>query len=155
MTESAPQAPRLCTSTGEFPLYEYRLRASGREWSVLHTGAVLSLAEEADYLHEMADRLPYGVALWPAALALAHEVAARAGEFRGKKVLELGAGTGLPGIVAASVGAAFRRTGDWQRCRAAPGRPRRRLHGARAACRTVRQRAVDERARPGRRSSSS
>lgn len=105
MTESTPQAPRLCTSTGEFPLYEYCLRVSGREWSVLHTGAVLSLAEEADYLHEMADRLPYGVALWPAALALAHEVAARAEKFRGKTVLELGAGTGLPGIVAASVGA--------------------------------------------------
>ena len=40
--------------------------------------------------------------LWPAAIALAHEVAERADTLRGARVLELGAGTGLPGIVAAT-----------------------------------------------------
>src|SRR5262249_47715821 len=53
---------------------------------------------------------PYGVVLWPAAVALAHEIAARATEFRGKRVLELGAGTGLPGIVAAALGASVVQT---------------------------------------------
>jgi predicted nicotinamide N-methyase len=53
----------------------------------------------------MTDRLPYGVALWPAAVALAHELGTRAVAFPGRRVLELGAGTGLPGIVAASFGA--------------------------------------------------
>ena len=48
--------------------------------------------------------------LWPAALALAHEIATRQAEFRGKTVLELGAGTGLPGIVAAALGAAVVQT---------------------------------------------
>ena len=50
------------------------------------------------------NRLPYGVSVWPSAIALAHEIAARAEAFRGRSVLELGAGIGLPGIVAASLG---------------------------------------------------
>jgi predicted nicotinamide N-methyase len=51
------------------------------------------------------ERLPYGVTLWASAIALAHEIASRTDFFRGKQVLELGAGTGLPGIIAASLGA--------------------------------------------------
>jgi len=81
------------------------LRLAGREWSILHTGAILTQADESHFLRELRERLPYGVALWPAAIALAHEVATRAEAFGGRRVLELGAGTGLPGIVAASLGA--------------------------------------------------
>ena len=95
----------LQTQTGELPLHEYRLRLGGREWSVQHTSEVLSHAEEQRFLGEQRARVPYGVVLWPAAIALAHEVAARADELRGRTVLELGAGTGLPGIVAATFGA--------------------------------------------------
>ena len=56
------------------------------------------------------NRVPYGVALWPAAIALAHDVAARAEGISGRRLLELGAGTGLPGIVAASLGAQVTQT---------------------------------------------
>src|SRR5919206_3817718 len=94
----------LHTSVGDFPLQEYRLRAGGREWSILHTGAMLTLDDEAHFFREMMQRLPYGVALWPAAIALAHDIASRADAFRGRRILELGAGTGLPGIVAAALG---------------------------------------------------
>jgi len=104
MTPSDPQSPVLRTTAGEFPLHEYRLRLAGREWTLLHTGAVLSHEDERFFLRELREHLPYGVALWPSAIALAHEVASRDGEFRGEGVLELGAGTGLPGIVAASLG---------------------------------------------------
>ncbi|MBV9879681.1 MAG: methyltransferase domain-containing protein [Gemmatirosa sp.] len=95
----------LQTVDGEVPLAEYRLGLAGREWSVLHTGALLTAEEEQAFLGESRERLPYGVALWPAAIALAHDVAARPDAFDGRRVLELGAGTGLPGIVAASLGA--------------------------------------------------
>ncbi len=105
MSTSTPQPPVLRTSAGDFPLHECRLHLAGREWIVLHTAALLTHANEAAFFQEFLDRLPYGVALWPSALALAHEVACRAEAFHGKRVLELGAGTGLPGMVAASLGA--------------------------------------------------
>lgn len=105
MSASEPPSRVLHTTAGDVPLQEYRLRLAGREWCVLHTRAVLSHADEAEYLAEGERRLPYGVSLWPAAIALAHDVAGRADALRGLSVLELGAGTGLPGIVAASLGA--------------------------------------------------
>ena len=43
--------------------------------------------------------------LWPSSIALAHELVARADTLAGVRILELGAGTGLPGIVAATYGA--------------------------------------------------
>jgi methyltransferase-like protein 23 len=98
------------TSAGDFPLGECRLHVGEREWAVLYTAAVLSREDEARFLGGLAERMPYGVALWPAAIALAHEIATRADEFRNSRVLELGAGTGLPGIVAASLGAQVTQT---------------------------------------------
>ena len=97
----------LDTPAGAVPLHEYHLPLAGRTWSILHTGAMLTLEDERRYLieKEEKDRLPYGVVLWPAAIALAHEVASRGDALAGKRVLELGAGTGLPGIVAGSFGA--------------------------------------------------
>ena len=94
----------LQTESGDFVLQEYNLREAGRAWTILHTGAILSRADESHFLGELTDRLPYGVALWPAAIALAHEMVARANTIKGKRILELGAGTGLAGIVAASLG---------------------------------------------------
>ena len=61
----------LRTTIGDFPLHEYRIALGGREWSVLHTGSVLTRAEETAFLGELEDRLPYGVLLWPAALGCA------------------------------------------------------------------------------------
>lgn len=105
MTTSAP--PRhpeiLSTTAGDLPLEEYRLALPGHTWTILHTGAILSHEDEDRFLRGDQLRLPYGIALWPAAIALAHELAAR--PLRGMRVLELGAGTGLPGIVAATLGA--------------------------------------------------
>lgn len=103
---STPAAPPvLRTTIGDFPLSECRVRVGARDLSILHTNAVISLEEEVRFLHHSETRAPYGVVLWPAAIALAHEIATRADEFRGKRVLELGAGTGLPGLVAAALGA--------------------------------------------------
>jgi len=92
----------LRTTVGELALHEYHLALGGHAWRILHTGAILSRDDEQRFLGAER-RLPYGIVLWPAAIALAHEVAMR--PLSGKRVLELGAGTGLPGIVAASLGA--------------------------------------------------
>jgi predicted nicotinamide N-methyase len=104
-TDRADGPELLRTTAGDFPLQEFRLALDGREWSILHTNAVLSQGDETHFLREWKEVMPYGVALWPAAIALAHEIAARAADLRGRAVLELGAGTGLPGIVAATFGA--------------------------------------------------
>jgi len=95
----------LHTTAGDVALHEYRATVGGRAYRILHTGAVLTFLDEQILLSERETRLPYGVALWPGAIALAHEIAARPDAPRGLRVLELGAGTGLPGIVAAKLGA--------------------------------------------------
>lgn len=105
MNKAKDEQSVLRTTAGEFPLNEYRLGLGGREWSILHVGSVLSREDENRFLGELKGRLPYGVALWPAAIALAHDIASRENVLTGARVLELGAGTGLPGIVAATLGA--------------------------------------------------
>lgn len=99
------EAQVLRTTAGDFPLQQYHLRIGDRGWSLLHTDAILTYEDEVRYLEGPEERRPYGVVLWPAAIALAHDIAGRPEEFTGRTVLELGAGTGLPGIVAASAGA--------------------------------------------------
>ena len=106
MAEICNNEKVLRTSAGDFPLDEYSFRMDGRELKILHVGATLSHEEEEHFLLKVSERLPYGVTLWAASVALAHEAAARGDGFKNKSVLELGAGTGLPGIVAASMGAA-------------------------------------------------
>jgi predicted nicotinamide N-methyase len=113
--------PQAHVGSDDRPLQLCRIRVGGREWSLLHTDAVLSHTEEQQYLREGRAGLPYGVVLWPSAIALAHEIVSRGESFRGTSVLELGAGTGLPGIIAASFGAAVVQT-DRQELALALGR---------------------------------
>ncbi len=94
----------LHTTAGDMTLEEVQLSLGDRTWTVLHTGAVISKEEELAFLRaEGQVARPYGVVLWPSAIALGHELATR--DLKGKRILELGAGTGLPGILAASLGA--------------------------------------------------
>jgi methyltransferase-like protein 23 len=99
----------LRTSIGDFPLNEYRLTVDGRDIRVLHADAMLSRAKEDEGLLTPEKSLPYGAMLWASSIALAHEMA-DGGELAGKMVLELGAGTGLPGLTAAAKGATVLQT---------------------------------------------
>jgi predicted nicotinamide N-methyase len=98
---SGPQV--LSTTVGDLPLDEVELALDGRTWNILHTGAIITHEDEERFLRGEELKLPYGIVLWPAAIALAHELATR--DVKGLHVLELGAGTGLPGLVAAARGA--------------------------------------------------
>jgi len=107
---TAVAPPHLRTTIGNFALAECRLPIGTRDLSILHTDAVLSLDQETRFLDDPDRLLPYGVVLWPAAIALAQEIATRADQFSRRTVLELGAGTGLPGIAASALGASVVQT---------------------------------------------
>lgn len=67
-------------------------------WCVENQDALLALPLESN-------DPPYGLLLWESAVALAQELQHRPEIFAGRHVLELGAGVGLPGLVARSLGA--------------------------------------------------
>ncbi|XP_020582016.1 methyltransferase-like protein 23 [Phalaenopsis equestris] len=54
----------------------------------------------------------YGMFVWPCSIILAEYVWQQRSRFTGKKLIELGAGTSLPGLVAAKVGADVTLTDD-------------------------------------------
>ncbi len=105
MNAPSTESETLPGTTDNLSLQECRLEVRGREWILLHRGVLLSHADEARFINDQKDEAPFGVALWPAAIALAYAVDARAEAMRGARVLELGAGTGLPGLTAAALGA--------------------------------------------------
>ena len=96
--------PTVVTPGGTFRVLDYGITAGGREWTVGHIGAVVSRREETRAIVLKTNGVSYGLSLWPGAMVLAEEVAGR-DDWAGKAVLELGAGVGLPGIVAAGLGA--------------------------------------------------
>lgn len=75
---------------------------------VLRPPSAEELIDEAAFDEE--EFLPYWAELWPSGLALARHVAAL--ELRGRRVLELGCGLGLPSLAAALGGAEVLAT-DW------------------------------------------
>ena len=85
----------------KYPLVTVGVEVGERVWNITcvqDQDTLLDSAEELEYF-------PYGFLLWEASVALARKLAANPGLVAGKRVLELGAGVGLPGIVARSLGA--------------------------------------------------
>ncbi len=86
------------------PLTETLLFIAGRQWTIaaVQNQDVLldSVRTEADL-----ENFPYGLLLWASAVGLAHRLADEPALVAGKRVLELGAGVGLPGLVARTLGA--------------------------------------------------
>jgi predicted nicotinamide N-methyase len=81
---------------------------AGRELTLLRPPSADELIDEAAFGED--EFLPYWAELWPSGFALAEAVAGL--EMRGLRVLELGAGLGLPSLAAALGGADVLAT-DW------------------------------------------
>jgi predicted nicotinamide N-methyase len=89
-------------------LVEERVELAGRELTLLRPPAADELIDEEAFADD--EFLPYWAELWPSGVALARAVEAL--ELRGVRVLELGAGLGLPSLAAALGGADVLAT-DW------------------------------------------
>jgi predicted nicotinamide N-methyase len=81
-------------------LVEEVVGLGGRDLRVLRPRDSEALLDEEAFEHE--ELLPYWAELWPSGVALARAVAVRA--LRGRRVVELGCGLGLPAIAAALAG---------------------------------------------------
>jgi predicted nicotinamide N-methyase len=96
--QALSQLSRLLT---QLPLETVDLAIGDRTWRI-------NAVQNQDALLDMADQLahiPYGFLLWESAIALANLLVRQANQLPGKRVLELGTGVGLPGLVARSLGA--------------------------------------------------
>jgi predicted nicotinamide N-methyase len=89
-------------------LIEESLAVAGRELTLLRPPSADELIDEAAFDED--EFLPYWAELWPSGVALAETVARL--DVRGRRVLELGAGLGLPSLAAALGGADVLAT-DW------------------------------------------
>ncbi len=96
LAELARRYPLTCVSR-RFGDHEFHLTCV-RDQDALLAG----VTDEAGV-----DEFPFGLLLWPSAIALAEQIAREPGLVAGKRVLEIGAGgVGLPGFAAREAGAA-------------------------------------------------
>jgi predicted nicotinamide N-methyase len=89
-------------------LVEDQIELAGRTLSLLRPPSADALIDEDAFDED--EFLPYWAELWPSGLALARAVGAL--DLDGVRVLELGAGLGLPALAAAARGAGVLAT-DW------------------------------------------
>jgi len=90
-------------------LVEEVFAAAGRELVILRPRDAESLLDEQAF-DARDEFIPYWADLWPSAQLLARTIGARA--LRGRRVLELGCGLGLPSLAAAAAGGRVLAT-DW------------------------------------------
>lgn len=82
------------------PLETMALPIGGRTWAITAVANQDALLDAA----ERFDQIPYGLLLWESAVALAEMIVANADAVEGRRVLELGCGAGLAGLIAQNTG---------------------------------------------------
>jgi predicted nicotinamide N-methyase len=87
-----------------YPLVDRSVEAAGRIWRITSVENLDALLERVHTDNEL-ETFPYGLLFWPSAIGLAEHLSEKRHLMQGKRVLEIGAGVGLPGIVAQSLGA--------------------------------------------------
>ncbi len=83
------------------PLETVALAIGERTWQITAVQNQDALLDVADQL----EHIPYGFLLWESAIGLANLLERQADQVSEKRVLELGAGVGLPGLVARALNA--------------------------------------------------
>lgn len=91
----------LLDLAARFPLETVSIPIGDRTWQIT---CVTDQDALLDGVNEV-EHVPYGFLLWESAVALARWLTERPEWVRGKRVLELGAGVGLAGLVAQHIGA--------------------------------------------------
>jgi predicted nicotinamide N-methyase len=105
---TAPRSRRRARRPLRRALIEEQFVVAGRTLTLLRPPSAEELIDEQAF--EVEEFLPYWAELWPSGVALADHVATL--DVRGRRVLDLGAGLGLPSLAAALGGADVLAT-DW------------------------------------------
>lgn len=103
MTEPSPAFDAL---VARFPLETVAVTIGVQIWQVTCVVDQDALLDGVNVV----EHVPYGFLLWESAVALAQLLVECGAQLRGKRVLELGAGVGLAGLVAQKLGAAVWQT---------------------------------------------
>ena len=90
----------------DLSLADTDIEIGGRNWTIRAVESEDALLRAGvDY-----ERFPFGLLLWESAVGLARHLAANPAKVKGRRVLELGAGAGLAGLVAQWLGASVWQT---------------------------------------------
>jgi predicted nicotinamide N-methyase len=101
MTKPPPLPADIDPLLAAAPLETIELAIGGQRWTVtavLDQDALLDIATQFE-------TIPYGLLLWESAVGLAERLVSRPDTLAGRSVLELGAGVGLVGLLARTLGA--------------------------------------------------
>jgi predicted nicotinamide N-methyase len=90
-----------------YPLSDTTLHIGGRDWTITSVLDQDALVESVRTERDL-EQFPYGLMLWASAIGLAERLAEEPVLVRGKRVLEIGAGVGLPGLVRQVAGGQIR-----------------------------------------------
>lgn len=102
-----PESPlSFADLAARFPLATVDVPIGDQVWRVT---CVVDQDALLDGVNEV-EHVPYGFLLWESAVVLAQQLMTCGAALRGKQVLELGAGVGLAGLVAQSLGASVWQT---------------------------------------------
>lgn len=106
---AVPTDPNQPPLARQLPLTTIPLIIGDRTWQITCVRSRAGLAADGEHReHDL-----FGFLLWESAVGLAQHLTLQAKQLHQKQVLELGAGVGLPGLVAHALGATVRQT-DYQ-----------------------------------------